>query len=678
MKKFFALIAALIGALSLVSCCVTACKTNAPLATEFALHKNFSDHAVLQRRVPIRISGTATAGMAVKVSLGEDCVYAVADEAGNWEAVLPAREATKEGESLTLTVTGADDKCISYNDILVGEVWMCCGQSNMEMPMWTNTPSWRDNNGAQVIAEAEQYANKIRIFNAAANKYMSPKKLQEEPVGKWVVPSSADIARFSAVGYYFGRELNQKLEVPIGLVSTCWSGTRIQPWISADGYHNAVEKAPELQPYATMVDDIRDDSYESKGGISKTKARELEWAKRFMAFNSANDSEAWKSVNFDDSAWQKLPLSNVTMDEPGRGLVRCTIDIPANMAGKELHLKLGAIDDADITYFNGVQVGVTDISMNGYWVAQRDYVIPANLVKAGKAVIAIHFINYYGVGNFKANTDGFVLTDGVNSVSLNDVCRYKLETLVDFKVIGIRPDPADMNSPQTPSTLFNSLIYPWTRYNVAGMIWYQGCSNADCPDEYIALFDAMRADWMTRWNNPKMAFITTQLSGFGPGKVWPRFREAQFEIAQKYANVGLAVSIDKGDEHDIHPHNKQPVGQRLCAEAMRLCYGYKGITSGPVYKSCKTSSDKLVLRFDYAGKGIVTNNGKQPAGFEIAGADGQYYPALAVISDDDEITLSAKQVAKPVSARYAWCAYNGALNVENKDGFPMVPFRTAK
>ena len=200
MKRIIALFIAVMLAFGVASCCMTQCNPEAPLATNFALHKNYTDHAVLQRGVPLRISGTANVGQAVKVTLGKDTRYAVADAMGEWEAVLPARKATKDGESLTLTVSGADGKSITCTDILVGEVWLCCGQSNMEMPMWTHAPNWRDNGGETVIAEAGKYANKIRLFNCAATKYVSPKVIQSEPRGQWLVATPEDIARFSAVG----------------------------------------------------------------------------------------------------------------------------------------------------------------------------------------------------------------------------------------------------------------------------------------------------------------------------------------------------------------------------------------------------------------------------------------------------------------------------------------------
>ncbi len=691
MKRLLALFGAIVLAFSAASCCMTQCKPDAPLAAEFELHRNYGDHMVLQREVPIRISGTATAGQAVKVTLGDDTRYAVADATGEWRVAMPARKATKDGESLTLTVSGANGKVITCSDVLIGEVWMCCGQSNMEMPMWTNAPHWRDNGGDKVIAEADKYANKIRLFNAAATKYVSPSVIQSEPRGKWLVAKADDIARFSAVGYYFGRELNQKLDVPVGLVSTCWSGTRIEPWISAEAYRNAFAATndPLFGGNVSIIDNILNGVYdkevkkakESKSDFAK---RELAWHEKIMSFNAEAIKAAadWKNPDFDDSAWDTRKVSQLSVDEVCRAWVRYTVEIPQNMAGKELKLYLGAIDDADITYFNGVKVGQTDIRDANYWVKERVYTVPADLAKAGKAVIAVQFINYAGPGVINPGTNGLALSDGTTKIALNGAWRFKLETKIDLRVVGNRPQAPNsqgvLASAQTPTTLFNSLINPWTRYNTRGMIWYQGCSNAGQPDEYAKLFGLLREDWMKHWDNPKMVFITTQLSGFEPGKSWPRFREMQFDVAQKYDNVGIAISIDKGNARDIHPHEKLPVAQRLCAEAMRLCFGYKGITSGPVYKSCKVVDNKIVLNFDFVGQGIVTTNGKQPAGFEIAGENEAYFPAEAVITGKGEITLSSPEVSKPVIARYAWCAYNGDLNTENKDGFPMVPFRTNK
>ena len=680
MRKTLVFVGALILALGTAACCRVACRPSAPPAAEFALHKNYGDHMVLQRGVPIRISGTATAGHCVTVTLGDDHVHAVANADGEWEAIMPKRAATRDGQILTLTVAGADGKRIVCTDVLVGEVWMCCGQSNMEMPMWTSSPAWRDNGGEEVAKSAAKYAGKIRLFDASATKYVSPKEIQSEPRGNWVVPEEADIARFSAVGYYFGMELNRQLDVPVGLVSTSWSGTRIEPWISADGYREG-GRVNDVALIDGILNGDFDKPLEEKDPLLE---RQIAWQDAFMAYDkaAAQAAKAYPEPDFDDSSWRLFPAGDVAIPDGAicRAWIRTTVDIPEAWAGKPLVLSLGAIDDADVTYFNGVKIGTTDIRTPNYWNHLRRYDVPAELVKAGKAVIAVQVMNYYGGGCAYANRA--CVKNGEEEILLANGWRFKVETVVDQRKIGMRPGDNDsqtvLTSPQTQTTLFNSMIAPWTRYNTRGMIWYQGCSNAGAPEDYAKLFGIMRKDWMKHWNNPDMAFITTQLSGFNPGTFWPAFREMQFEVAQKYDNVGMAVSIDKGNPTDIHPHEKLPVSKRLCAEAMRICYGYKGITSGPVYKSCKADGDKLVLRFDFAGKGIVTVNGKQPAGFEIAGADGEYHPALAVITGDDEITLSAQRVAAPVSARYAWCAYNGDLNVENRDGFPMVPFRTVK
>lgn len=681
MKKFLALSCAVLAAV--LSGCCRYVRPSAPPAPEFALHKNYGDHMVLQRNVPIRISGTATPGHSVTVQLGEDSCTAEADANGEWEAVMPARAATKNGESIVLSVRGAADADpLVIVDVLVGEVWICSGQSNMEMPMWTNAPHWRDNGGEAICKAANDNAGRIRLFDASATKYVSPKVIQSEPCGQWVVPAERDIARFSAVGYYFGLELNRKLDVPVGLVSVSWSGTRIQPWISAEAYRAAGDETA-----VSTIEGILDGAFDpvpQKNDGKKVSLAELQkqWHNKFVAFNpeAAEAARQWADPAFDDSSWEARTLDHLSCKAVGRSWIRYTLDIPQDWAGCPLVLNLGPVDDADVTYFNGVKVGSIDISTPSYWNVERKYSIPADLVKPGKAVIAVQILNYFGEGGL---TNTPFLKNGADKIALNGTYRFKDECKVDTKVIGYRPEPESqpdgiLTSPQTETTLFNSLIAPWTRYNCRGMIWYQGCSNAGEPENYARLFGMLREDWMKHWNNPDMVFITTQLSGWGPGRSWPAFREMQFDVAQKYSNVGIAVSIDKGDEKDIHPHNKRPVSQRLCAEAMRLCYGYSGLTSGPVFSKCEVKDGTLVLTFDCAGKGLTTANGRQPAGFEIAGEDGVYYPALAVISGRNRIVLSAQQVAAPVSARYAWCAYNGDLNVENRDGFPMVPFRTSR
>lgn len=670
------------------------------LASAFRVHRIYDDYMVLQRGRPIRISGTANPGEAVQVTIGANSANGIAGADGEWAAVLPPMKA---GGPYQVTVSGAPECAkITFNDVLVGEVWLAGGQSNMEMPVFSPKPFWSSLNGRQEAARAD-YPN-IRLYNATSKKSVSPYEPQSDPIGPgWRICTPETAAPFSAAAFYFGRRLQEDLGgVPVGLISASWGGTRIEPWISRGGFENAGRTRELMQIKQATGGKDYSDSFEA--AKAEAKRRFQEWEKRFFSTYAAETRAAadWKNPDLDDSNWDVVVnlASSFPNDKDGVGWYRKTVEIPPEWAGQELTLSLGVLDDCDITYFNGFRVGSTDSTVENYWSVRRSYKIPGALVKTGRAVIAVRLIDYFMNGGFQSPTNEMYLSakDG-RRLPLSGAWRFKLEFAVDPAKIGIRPDPLGYmkisdRHPNFPATLYNSMIAPWIGFPIRGVIWYQGESNVGSAADYAQLHKLLITDWRRLWHDPELAFIFVQLSGFEkhtpsnrlsdhfqdgrePGESsWAELREAQ-AAALALPHTGMAVSIDAGDHSDIHPANKQIIGFRLAREAERLCYEQNIVSAGPCFKSMKIEGDKAILAFTNIGSGLIAQGSENGHlnGFAVADEHGKFFRADAVI-DGDKVIVSSPLVKTPATVRYAWANYAGNLNFYNKEGFPAAPFRT--
>ena len=692
-KRITAIFAAAAMALAMSACC-----TSVPpekMAANFTVHKVFGSHMVLQREKPITISGTAEPGKVVKATLAGKSVYAEADKNGEWEAVFPAMKA---GGPYVLEIVGKDGKPTVFNDILVGEVWICSGQSNMQMPVMGGK-FWRVKNAEQEVKNANH--PNIRLFNVPRSK--SPGYLQKEIKGSWTLCTPESVKDFSAAGYFFGRQLNKDLNVPIGLIHASWGGTRIEPWISEAAYIEAGRDE------ANLVKAARTPSKEQEQKLKKAQAdyqiKFNNWLKAFHNTNPAATAKAkeWKNPSFNDSKWEKAVLpGGIPVEVDGVGWFRHSVNLPAEWAGKDLVLNLGAVDDCDETFFNGVKVGETGAEKEGYWAQNRRYTVPGKLVKAGKNVIAVRVADHFSNGGLMGSEKTMYVTlkqGKAKRIAIAKDWKFKMEFAANMKKLGPRPSTPAMlsggiNSPSYPSTLFNSMIAPWTKYPIRGAIWYQGCSNAGSAD-YYPLHKILIKDWRKQWNNPEMPFILVQLAGFESHRpnrrladnYWTKkapldrvpyalTREIQAEML-RLPNTGMAVAMDIGDHSDIHPADKQTVGYRLAKEAERIAYHSGKVSQGPLFKSMKIEGNKIRLFFTNVGKGLSTKDGKKPGAFAIAGKDGKYVWADAVI-DGSTVVVSSPKVKEPKNVRYAWVQYRGDVNLCNKDGFAASPFRTDK
>jgi sialate O-acetylesterase len=618
------------------------------------LPKIFGDNMVLQRNKPISIWGWAAAGEKITIQFNKQTKSAVADAKGKWQAMLSPENA---GGPFQLSVKGNNE--VTVQNILVGEVWICSGQSNMEMPI----EGWgKINNYRQEIAAA----NYPQIRHFKVPNTVSTKLEDDISGGEWKVCSSSTAGDFSATAYFFARKLYDKLKVPIGLINTSWGGTQSEAWTS----EQAFEHSADMKYVAAAMKNTDIETFMK----NQADAVITNVEKQQGSFDNAVNTTHWKNNDFDDSKWplMKLPGLWETQGLPDLdGIVwfRKTITISEADAGKAAALELCMIDDNDETYINGVSVGSTD----GYNTT-RKYQIAAGVLKAGKNTIAVKIGDTGGGGGIYGLVTDLKITIGNTVQSLAGDWA--------FRVAHLQASSTSVGPNDYPSLLFNAMLYPLIQCTIRGAIWYQGETNAGRAYQYRTAFPLMIKDWRQHFKQADFPFLFVQLSTFGSaaansnnGSDWAELREAQ-AMALSLPNTGMAVTTDIGNPADIHPKNKQDVGIRLADIALHDVYKQTGEYEGPMYKSMTTKGNKITLTFTHTGSGLMTkDNSGSLNGFEIAGADKKFYAATATISGD-KIIVSSDAVAQPAAVRYNWANDASAGNLFNKELFPAAPFRT--
>jgi sialate O-acetylesterase len=619
------------------------------IVANVTLPRIFSHNMVLQRNKPIPVWGWAAAGEKVTVEFNKQKKTVKADKAGQWKVMLDPEQA---GGPFELTVEGKNK--LAVNDVLVGEVWICSGQSNME---WTVRNS---NNAQQEINDANfPLIRQIKVPNTVAT---SP--LKDITGGEWKSCTPENAGDFTAVGYFFARELYRQLQVPIGLINTSWGGTMVETWVSKEAFENSEEFKTLFS--ATSAKDME--------AAMKEKAQQL--IKKIEAqqgpLKQGVNTDSWKSPELNDGDWphMKLPTAWEAAGYDMDGVVwfRKTITLSDADAGKAAVLELSKIDDVDETYINGTKIG----SM-GIWDQDRRYQVPAGVLKAGKNVIAVRVTDGAGGGGIYGDAAAMKLTIGNTPQSLAGDWLFKVESV---KIV-------DVSNPNSyPTLLFNAMVKPLIPYAVEGAIWYQGESNAGRAYQYRTAFPLMINDWRQRWGQGDFPFYFVQLASFNAGNGdsqrgsnWAELREAQTSTLS-LPNTGMAVTMDIGESKDIHPRNKQDVGKRLALVALNNLYEKKMEYSGPAYQSMKVTGNKIELTFTHAANGfLVKDKYGYIKGFEIAGADKQFHFAKALV-EGNKIIVFSEEVPNPVAVHYAWADDMPEVNLYNKEGLPAVPFRT--
>ncbi|CAG4991588.1 hypothetical protein DYBT9275_00785 [Dyadobacter sp. CECT 9275] len=625
----------------------------------------FSDNMVLQRQKPIKFWGNALPGSTFSASFGGESKKVKTQPTGKWAVTFSAKEA---GGPYELKIDS--DSSFSLKNILIGDVWLCSGQSNME---WTVK---------QVFNAPYELKNanfpQIRSFTVS-------KEIRSEPVDNtspaaWQMCTPQNTASFSAVAYFFARDIHLSQHIPIGIIHTSWGGTAIEPWISLA----SMEQHPDFKELAaTLSPEMR--AQKTIEASQKTYAHDMQFWQKALEKQDPGFTEKWYTSADKAQNWKTLVApdyweNNGLPDFDGLVWLRKQVNIPASLAGKPLLMNLETLKDFDITYFNGIEIG------KGTWQpGRRIYVVPGELVKEGTNLVAIRLENTGGPGGFTSRhaidlrLQEMVESENPLIVPLSGEWQFRSS----LKITEYPAKPADpAANRRMPSVIYNAMIAPFHDLGLTGFLWYQGEANTSEAGKYRKLLPLLIEDWRKQFKQPDLTFLITQLSGYGAltnnpvESTWAELREAQ-ESALKISKTGMAVTYDVGNPYDVHPVYKQQVGQRMAAEAKRTTYGESSLQTSPLYDSMLTEGKSIRIRFRYAANGLKTRNGALK-GFAIAGGDGKFVWANARI-EGNEVIVWNDQISVPRAVRYAWAASplesNGA-NLYNTEGFPASPFRT--
>ena len=626
----------------------------------------FTEHMVLQREIAVPIWGTAGSGEKVTVSFAGQTQSATADENGKWSVKLNPMSASTEPRTLTVNQT-------QLTDVLVGDVWLASGQSNMGFSVGSS------DNAQQEIAQAD-FPN-IRLFTVAQNPQMTPTR---SVGGAWQPCSPQTIAKFSGVAYYFGRELHRELKVPIGLLHTSVGGTPAEAWTRKEA----------LQTLPALTERVNKEitQYQSQEGDNKRFVIErAAWEEKYNVKPPAiaETAKNWMDPALNLSEWKSITLpaqwAQLGAKSGGVFWLRKEVTLPESAAGQPFSLSLNWVSEQyDTPFFNGVQIGQTHDKAPEFYNLQRRYNVPGKLVKAGPNVIAVRIVSatqYAGMWQW-----GHMLGLPVqNAENLKIDNHWLMNTESTFTALPSdalksRPKPNTMAFRLVPSALYNGMISPLVPYAIKGAIWYQGENNAGKHMEYREILSLMIRDWRSQWGQGDFPFIIQQLvNNSQPQKEannrdnWPFLREAQEQVADTVPNCGMAVGIELGDAFTIHPTNKQDVGKRMALGALGKFYGKNCEFSGPRYASMQVEGAAIRVKFTHAD-GLQAKGGTLQR-FAIAGEDQNFVWADARC-DGNTVVVSSPSVPKPKAVRYAWADNPEGCNLYNAAGLPACPFRT--
>lgn len=623
-----------------------------PHKSKLTLPRLISDGMVLQREAEVRIWGWAEPGESISVKFSDMHYNTQAACDGRWEVFL---RDLKAGGPYDMEIKTVSDK-ITVRNILVGEVWICSGQSNMELPMARVKDQYP---GEMINCENPL----IRTFNVSMS-YDFNESFEDLPEGEWVSSSPQTISEFSAVGYFFAKALFERYHIPVGFIRAAIGGSPIESWISEEALKTYPHIMQDLQPY-------KDDSY-----VEKTLKFDAALTAAWFSSLDRNDKGLnsvvpWYSEELDTSAWSTMNWP-ATFEKEGlrnfNGVIwfRKEIDVPEEMLNKPVRLWLGRIVDSDRTYVNGEFVGEVT-----YQYPPRKYDIPAGLLKKGKNLIAVRIICNNGLGEIIPDKPYRLFTEDC-SIDLTGEWKYMVGA-------SCGPLPNTTFVQWQPTGLYNGMLAPLTRYTVKGALWYQGEANIPRPFEYSSLMRTLIEDWRKRWGQSSFPFIFVQLPNYGkpddyPAESqWAELREAQLQSLD-IPDTAMAITIDLGEWNDIHPLRKKEVGERLAMAAFSTAYGEKITASGPIYRDVQLMGSKIVISFNNIGNGLMTADGCEPKHFAVAGSDNKFLWAKAKI-EGDKVIVWNEEIAEPRAVRYAWADNPEGANLVNTEGLPASPFR---
>ena len=629
-----------------------------PLAgQDLRLPALFSDHMVLQRDRQVAIWGWGAPNKHIEItsSWGASAQTHVSSE-GTWNATLKTAGPALDQK---LTVTCGDTNRV-FNDVAIGDVWLCSGQSNME---WRLSQTRRSDQSAEDFIKdlGPTDLPGVRLFTVQNAIAPAPKS---DVGGSWQRSAQAPALDFSACGFHFGRKVHQEIGVPIGLIASDWGGTVCESWTSRDALAKHGQFDAGLEAAAQLA----------RGSNAAEKAQK----ERLAAWWKQLDGDLrWTHDAFDPSGWDELSTPGIWEDKQvgafdGVLLMRHMVEVPAAWAGKDLTLELGPVDDMDTTWFNGEKVG--GMERPGMWNVPRSYSVPGRLVKAGANVIGVRCVDTGGGGGFAGGKNAMRLrrsSDKTQAVSLAGTWRCRKAK----SMAQLPPMPASTRfGANEPTALYNGMIAPLVPFGLRGFLWYQGESNRTRGFQYRSLFPAMITDWRGKFGQGDLPFYFVQIAPYNYGGDTGQaaeLREAQM-MTLGLKHTGMAVTMDIGNPRDIHPKNKRDVGERLARWALAKDYGKDVAFSGPAYAGMGVEGNAIRLRFQHAA-GLTARDGA-PSHFQIAAEDGKFVVATAKI-DGQTILVSSPQISSPAAARYAWGDADEP-NLFNGAGLPASSFRT--
>jgi sialate O-acetylesterase len=616
---------------------------------QIRLPKLISDNMVLQRDKPVKVWGWASPKEKVTLTLNKKAFKTYASAEGNWEIILPAQSAAIGQE---IILKGKNE--IAISNIAFGDVYFCSGQSNMVHQMELHHVLYADE-----IAAAN-YPN-IRHFWIPTATSLTEQK-EDFANASWKICNPENVRQFSAVAYFFAKNIYEKYQIPIGLINASVGGTPIEAWTSEDGLK-------DFESIYATIQKNKDTAYVNAfGRLPKPNIKSED--------KGMSESPKWYETDYKPIGWKPITVPGYWEDQGIKDLngvvwYRKIVEVPENLVGKPAKVFLGRIVDADAFFINGKRVGQT-----GYMYPQRRYNLPEAVLKKGHNVFVVRVTNNYGKGGFVPDKP-YSLIIGKDTIDLGGKWDYKVGEA--FEPV---PPSISFSAQNQPTSLFNAMAAPVVNYGIKGFLWYQGESNAGRPHEYAALQRAQILDWRKLWNQGELPFLYVQLPNFMDANYlptesqWAEFREAQLK-ATEVPNTAMVVGIDLGEWNDIHPDNKKDVGKRLALAAMNVIYEeIQTEYSGPRLVSHEVLDKKMVLTFDHLSESIHSKDGQELRWFSLAEADKKFHWAKARIIDFNKIELESEKVIRPKYVRYAWQDNPTDVNFYNSAGLPASPFRT--
>ena len=620
------------------------------IRAEIKLPGYFTDNMMLQRDMPIKIWGWGNRYETVTVSIHDQKVNTRCKKDGTWEIILSP---IPYGGPYSLTVQGKENS-IKIENILIGDIWLCSGQSNME---WTVEQSA---NSKQEVQNANY--PEIRALKVPKSIKNSP---QDNFNAQWEICSPSTVGAFSGIAYYYARALYKEVQIPIGIINASWGGTDIETWISDEAF-TALPSNVQKQYNMEVVNNLEEYIRQNKGQKQAfLDAMENDPGINNQWFIPGFNTVAWEEMKV-PGEWGTTPLSLID----GHVWFKYDLNLTCTEAGRPATLSLGTIDDADITWVNGTKVG----NASG-WDTPRIYSIPPGILKEGSNNITVRVTDNGGSGGMWGQEADIYLEIDNTRHSLAGNWKYQMSVAnADYHVLDITPN-------MVHSSLYNTMIHPLTPFRIKGVIWYQGENNVGAGYDYRTLFQTQIKDWRTRWGY-ELPFYWVQLANLYPEDTtpvessWAELRESQ-AMTLELPHTGQATIYDIGDAYSIHPTNKQEVGRRLSLIALHKDYGRDSLVySGPTFQNVSFKENTAVITMNtYGSQLTIHNKYGYLEGFSIAGEDRKFVWAKAFIDANGKIIVYNENIAEPVAVRYAW-SNTPAANLFNAQGLPAIPFRT--